>query len=375
MAETMEVTAAVLRAHDGPFLLEPLRLDPPRPGEVLVRVVAVGICHTDASVRSGELPTPLPVVLGHEGAGVVEAVGDGVAKVAPGDHVVLTFSSCGVCDGCQTGHPAACDGSFPLNFTGARPDGSHALHAAEGDLSDRFFAQSSFATHAIATERNVVKVSKEVPLELLGPLGCGIQTGAGSVLNALKVEAGESIAVFGAGAVGLSAIMAARVAAATTIIAVDIVPARLALARELGATHAIDGRDGDVVAAIRAITGAGVQYALDTTGNVDVIRTAVDALRPRGTCGILGATRSGVELRLDTIGFMSTAKTLRGIVEGDSVPDLFIPRLIELYRQGRFPFDRLVRFYAFDAFDQAFDDSADGVTVKPIVRIDARAEA
>ena len=210
-----------------------------------------------------------------------------------------------------------------------------------------------------------------MPLELLGPLGCGIQTGAGSVLNALKVEAGETIAVFGAGAVGLSAIMAAKVAAAATIIAVDLVPERLALAQELGATHVIDASGADVLGAIRAIAGPGVHYTLDTTGNVRVIRTAVDALRPRGTCGIVGATSAGVELPLDTIGFMSTSKTLRGIVEGDSIPDIFIPRLIDLYRQGRFPFDRLIRFYGFDEFGQAFADSAGGGTIKPVVRMPA----
>jgi aryl-alcohol dehydrogenase len=364
------VRAAVLREADGPFGIEELRLDAPGLGEVLVRIVAVGVCHTDASVRSRELPTPLPVVLGHEGAGVVEGVGPGVTKVVPGDHVVLTFQSCGACEGCLTGHPASCDGSFPLNFTGARPDGSHALHdPAGGELHDRFFAQSSFATHAIATERNVVKVPKEAPLEVLGPLGCGIQTGAGSVLNALKVEAGQTIAVFGAGAVGLSAIMAARVAAAAVIIAIDVVPGRLALARELGATHVVDAQSGEVLAAIRAIVPHGLHYTLDTTGNVAVIRTAVDALAPRGTCGIVGATAAGVELKLDTIGFMSTAKTLRGIVEGDSVPDIFIPRLIALHAAGRFPFDRLVRFYKLEELDRAFADSATGKTIKPIVRL------
>jgi aryl-alcohol dehydrogenase len=369
MSEERSVTAAVLRAHDGEFSFEELTLDPPGPGEILVRVVASGVCHTDACVVHGELPTPLPVVLGHEGAGVVEAVGDGVTKAAPGDHVVMTFQSCGVCAGCQSGHPALCDQSFPLNFMGARPDGSHALHDAGGDLNDRFFAQSSFATYALASERNTVKVPKDVPLELLGPLGCGIQTGAGSILNGLDIEAGSSLAVFGAGAVGLSAIMAGKVAAATTIIAVDLVPERLELAKELGATHGIDAGKADVLEELRAITGGGVEYALDTTGNVGVIRTAVEGLRPRGVCGILGATAPGVELCLDTLDLMSTAKTLRGIVEGDSVPDIFIPRLIALYQQGRFPFDRLVKYYDFEELGQAFEDSAEGKTVKPVVRI------
>jgi aryl-alcohol dehydrogenase len=330
------------------------------------------MCHTDASIRSRDIPTPLPVVLGHEGAGIVEAVGAGVGAVAPGDHVVLTFMSCGECHGCLCGHPSACNLSFPLNFGGSRPDGSHGLHAATGSMHDQFFGQSSFATYALAHERNVVKVSKDAPLEMLGPLACGIQTGAGSVLNALRVGAGDSFVVFGSGAVGMSAIMAARLAGAATIIAVDIVPSRLALALELGATHVINSRQEDPFAGIAAITGMGVQYALDTTGRVEVIRGAVGALRPGGTCGVLGAAPPNAELSLDYNRFMATSKVLRGIVEGDSVPQIFIPRLIALYLQGRFPFDRLVKFYAFDQINQALLDSEQGLTIKPIVRMPSR---
>lgn len=364
------VEAAVLREPNGPFHFERLALDPPRPNEVLVRIVATGVCHTDASVRTRELPTPLPVVLGHEGAGVVEAVGADVRKVMPGDHVVLTFQSCGMCDGCRSGRPAACDRSFALNFGGAREDGSHALHGGGGEVHDRFFAQSSFASHAVASERNVVKVRKDAPLELLGPLGCGLQTGAGSILNALKVQPGETIAIFGAGAVGLAAVMAAHLVGAGTVIAIDPVAERRALALELGATHAIDPSPGDVLGRIRQILAAGVHYALDTTGRVDVIRTAVDALRARGTCGILGATPAGVELKLDTVAFMSSSKVLRGIVEGESVPDIFIPRLVDLFLAGRFPIDRLIRLYPFSELDRAFADSAAGRTIKPIVRME-----
>jgi aryl-alcohol dehydrogenase len=329
------------------------------------------MCHTDAAVRTGELPTPLPVVLGHEGAGIVEAVGTAVTKVAAGDHVVITLNSCGQCPACLSGHPSICQRCLPLNFGGARADGSHALHCIGQHVHDQFFGQSSFATYAIAHERNVVKVPKEAPLELLGPLACGVQTGAGSVINALRVGAGESFAVFGSGAVGLSAVMAARVVGATTIVAVDINPRRLTLAQELGATHVIDGGNADVVSEIVALTGVGVDYALDTTGNVSVIRGAIDALRMGGVCGILGASAPDAELRLPVAPFMSMSKSLRGIVEGDSVPDVFIPRLIALYQQGRFPFDKLVKFYAFDEINKALDDSEKGVTVKPIIRMPA----
>jgi aryl-alcohol dehydrogenase len=361
--------AAVLYDHNGPFVIEEFELEAPRAGEVLVRIVATGMCHTDAAVRSGDLPTPLPVVLGHEGAGVVESVGAGVRKVAAGDHVVISVNSCGQCDSCLSGHPSICHSIFPLNFAGARFDGSHALTGGAGRVHDQFFGQSSFATRALAHERNVVKVPSDVPLELLGPLACGIQTGAGSVLNALRVGPGESFAVFGSGAVGLSAVMAARVGGATTIIAVDVLPARLELARELGATHVVNGRECDAVAEIQKITRIGVKHALDTTGNVNVIRGAIEALRMGGVCGILGASAAGAELSFPVSPFMSMSKSLRGIIEGDSVPDIFIPQLIELYRQGRFPFDKLLRFYALEDINQALADSEKGLTVKPVIRM------
>ena len=366
--ETLEITAAVLRTFGAPFELEQIRIDPPRPGELLVRIVAVGICHADAHVHAGLLPIPLPAVLGHEGAGIVEAVGEGVAKVEPGDHVVLTFASCGLCTGCLCGKPTTCDQSFTLNFSCSRPDGSHALHDAMGSITDRFFAQSSFATYAIATERNVVKVSKEAPLALLGPLGCGVQTGAGSVLNTFQMQAGETIAVFGAGSVGLSAVMAAKLCGAATVIAIDVVPSRLELARELGATHLVNGGER-ALADIREISGPGVHYALDTTGNVSVIRTAIEALRSGGTCGILGSPTSRAELQVDPVDMIRSSKSLRGIVSGDGVPDVLIPRIVALHAAGSFPFDRLIRFYDLDQINEAFADCASGTAIKPVLRM------
>jgi aryl-alcohol dehydrogenase len=363
------VRAAVIREPNADFSIEELELDPPGEREVLVRLVATGMCHTDAAVCSRDLPTPLPVVLGHEGSGIVEAVGPGVHKVAPGDHVVLTVLTCGTCAACRSGHPSMCTTLAPLNFGGARLDGSHALHSAAGGLNDRFFGQSSFATYAVADERNTVKVRKDAPLELLGPLGCGIQTGAGSVLNGLKVAAGQSFCVFGSGAVGLAAVMAARLAGAATIIAVDVVPSRLSLARELGATHVVNSKESDARSAIGEIVGIGLDTALDTTGHVDVIRMGVELLRPGGTCGILGASPPGADLKLDVNDLMANSKCVRGIVEGDAIPDIFIPQLIDLYLQGRFPFDKLVKFYSLDDINAAAADSANGLTIKPIVRM------
>lgn len=367
--ERRPITTAVVREQGGDFLIEPASIGAPGPREVLVRVVATGVCHTDMIIRDQYYPSPLPAVLGHEGSGVVEAVGAEVRSVVPGDHVVMTFMSCGYCGQCDQGHPAHCENFFGLNFGGGRGDGSTATCDAHGDvLHDHFFGQSSFGSFAVAHERNVVKVSRDAPLELLGPLGCGIMTGAGAVLNALKVEAGSSFAAFGSGAVGLSAVMAARVAGATTIIAVDVTPSRLALAKELGATHVVNSREVDVVATIKQITGGGVHYTLESSGRPEVLRQAIDALAIRGSCGIVGAPRLGTEASFDVNDVMVPGKRIVGIVEGDSVPQVFIPRLVDLYLQGRFPFDRLVGFYDFAQINEAIADSESGKTIKPILR-------
>ncbi len=316
------------------------------------------------------MPVPLPVVLGHEGAGIVEAVGNEVTEVAVGDHVVLTFGYCGKCSSCRQGLPSYCEHQMEYNFAGRRTDGDHRVHQAGGaELHDSFFTQSSFATYAIAHENNTVRVPRDVPLELLGPLGCGIQTGAGAVLNSLNVPAGASIAIFGTGAVGLAAIMAARVAAATTIIAVDINDERLALAKELGATHRINSRQGNLVEQVQQITGGGADFCFDTTGRPEVIRAAVQALRTHGVCGLVGVTAPDRELSFEPNDIMVMGRTVKGILQGDSVPSIFIPRLIELYKQGQFPFDRLVKFYEFDQINQAAEDSERGVTIKPVLRI------
>ncbi len=365
----MRVTAAVVRETHGPFVLEELDLDDPRSDEVLVRIIASGICHTDLVVRDGGLPPPPPVVLGHEGAGVVERVGDGVTKIRPGDHVVLTFASCGVCMNCYRARPSYCM-QFPrLNLGGSRPDGSPTLRKDEETIQGSFFGQSSFATFALAKERNVVKVSEDVSLEDVGPLGCGIQTGAGGVLNVLRPAPGSTIAIFGTGSVGLSAVLAAQVAACTTIIAVDINTDRLAVARELGATHVINSRDANAVESIKEVTrGAGVDYSIEATGIPLVMRQAVDSLKLLGTCGLIGIPPMGTEVTIDFFTMLS-GRSLRGIMEGDSVPDTFIPTLIDLHKQGRFPFDRMIRKYPFAEINRAVDDSLGGQTIKAVVKM------
>lgn len=365
----MQITAAVLRSRSGAFELETVEIEAPRAGEVLVRVVATGVCHTDMVMRDQDLPTPQPVVLGHEGAGVVERVGAGVTKVAPGDHVVMTFNSCGACPSCSDRAPTYCHEFFPRNFMGARPDGTSGLSKSGETIHANIFGQSSFATYALCHERNAVKVPTSAPLEILGPLGCGVMTGAGAVMNALKVEAGRSLAVFGAGAVGLSAVLAAQAVGAGPVIVVDINPARLELALDLGADHALDARHDPVVERILAMTGVGVDYSLDTTANLSAMRQAVDVLAPRGTCGLVGASKMGEELRLDAVALMSGGRAVRGIVEGDADPDIFIPRLVELHQTGRFPYDRLIAFYPMARINDAVRDAERGQVIKPVVRM------
>jgi aryl-alcohol dehydrogenase len=363
------ITAAVARAKGEPFEIQQARIRGPKDDEVLVRVVATGLCHTDLIVRDQYYPVPLPSVLGHEGAGIVEEVGPAVKDLKAGDHVVLTYGACGHCNACNGGHGAYCKQFFGLNFGGGDLQGRTAIEDEEGrPLHDHFFAQSSFASFALARENNAIKVPQDAPLELLGPLGCGIQTGAGAVINSLKVRPGSSFASLGAGAVGLSAVMAARVAGATTIIAVDVVPSRLALAKELGATHTVNSREVDMIEAIRQITDGGVDFALESTGRSEVLSQGIEALGSLGAIGVVGAPPLGTKAEFDINSLLLGGRTIRGIVEGDSVPQVFIPQLVQLYQQGRFPFDKLVRFYSLDQINEAAEDSTRGVTLKPILR-------
>ncbi|MFV0458773.1 MAG: NAD(P)-dependent alcohol dehydrogenase [Actinomycetales bacterium] len=365
-----DITVAVARAKGEPFTVEPARIRGPRQDEVLVRVVATGLCHTDLIVRDQFYPVPLPAVLGHEGSGVVEEVGPDVVSLAPGDPVVLSYGFCGACAQCARGLPGYCATFFGRNFGGADLDGSTALSTPDGDpLHDHFFAQSSFATHAIARESNAVKVPQEAPLALLGPLGCGIQTGAGAVINSLQVRPGSSFVALGAGAVGLSAVMAARVAGASTIVAVDVVESRLDLARELGATHTVNTRVTDLTEGVREVTGGGADTALESTGRPDVLAQGIEALGPLGQIGVVGAPPLGTPAEFDVNNLLLGGRCIRGIVEGDSVPSVFIPQLIELHRQGRFPFDRLITEYTLDQINEADRDSTEGSTLKAILRM------
>jgi aryl-alcohol dehydrogenase len=365
----MKITAAVTEEAHAPFVLQELELGELRPHEVLVRVAASGICHTDLIMRDQWYPVPLPAVLGHEGAGVVERVGSAVTLVAPGDRVGMSFDSCGHCPTCRTGRPAYCHDFWGHNFSAARPDGTSALSRNGEVIHAHFFGQSSFATHAVAGERNVVALPDSIPLEIAAPFGCGIQTGAGGVLDALRTPAGSTLAVFGTGAVGLSAIMAGAIAGCTTIIGIDRIPERLALARELGATHVVDTAERDATEEIRRITGYGADFSVETTGVPALLREAVECLAPCGMCGSIGAAAIGTDVAIDMATLLTCGRGLKGIVEGDSVPQTLLPRLIELWSQGKFPVDRMMEFYDFDQIDEAARLAEEGKVIKPVLRI------
>ncbi|MFJ6437900.1 NAD(P)-dependent alcohol dehydrogenase [Streptomyces sp. NPDC091416] len=357
------VRAAVTEAPGAPFTVRDADLEDPRPHEVLVRMTAVGVCHTDLGMRDTWPRQLTPMVFGHEGAGRVEAVGAEVTGVVPGDHVCLTFASCGVCEQCTTGHPAYCRAAQTLNFSGGRADGTTPLALDGAPLHAGFFGQSSFATHAVVHERGVVRVPAGLPAAVVAPLGCGGQTGAGTVLNRLRPEPGSSLVVLGAGGVGLSALMAAVAAGCAPVVAVDPIASRRALAGELGAGAALPPGDG-LAATLRDLTGGGAHYVVETTGRPEMARRAVGALRPRGELALLGL---GGEVTFDVMGLLAKGVRVHGVIEGDSDPGRFILELIGLHRRGLFPVDRLVTTFPFEDIGAAVAAMRDGSVVKPVL--------
>jgi aryl-alcohol dehydrogenase len=361
----MKIRAAISASATAPFEIAEVELDEPRRDEVLVEVRAVGVCHSDLTMKAQWPQAISPIVLGHEGAGVVVAVGADVTGVRPGDHVVLSYRSCGSCLECAAGHQPYCRDFRTLNGIGSRPDGSPTIRRNGSRVYGSFFGQSSFASHALAYESNVVVVGDEIDLALAAPLGCGVQTGTGTVLNVLAPSPEASLIVFGAGGVGLSAVMAASASGVGTIIAVDPVASRRQLAAELGASATLDPGADDIVGGIRRLTGAGATHAVDTTAKGAVINQAIEALAPLGTLALVGIHVP--DFAMDVQRVMSGGKTVRGVIEGDAVPKELIPRLVELHRQGRLPLEKLIRRYDFGDIDVAFADAAGGETVKPVL--------
>jgi aryl-alcohol dehydrogenase len=364
-------TAMVVGAAGGEFTPRELTIDDPAADEVLVRVEAVGMCHADLAVRAGEFPFPLPGVPGHEGAGRVEAVGSGVTSVRPGDRVLLTFDSCGRCVWCVGGEPSQCLRFVAYNFTnGARPDGSPALWDGDTPVHGSFFGQSSFASYALAHERGTVRVpdvAADVPSAVLAPLGCGIQTGAGAVLDVLAPEAGGTVAVFGAGVVGLSAVMAAALLPVARIVVVDVQDARLALARTLGATDVVNSRTEDTCERIAEITGGGPQYLVESSGVPAVLAQAVRSLAVGGTAAVVGVPPFGVTAAIDVADLVNGSKRVVGVVEGRSNPPVSLPRLAELVATGRLPVGKLIGTFALEDVEEAAAAMRAGSTIKPVL--------
>ncbi|MGV8995608.1 MAG: NAD(P)-dependent alcohol dehydrogenase [Parvibaculaceae bacterium] len=366
----MKITAAVAREGQDEFSLETVELDDHRPDEILVKIVGVSLCHSDIVAKTGAIGG-LPIVLGHEGSGIVEKIGASFSKVKPGDRVAISFRSCGACRRCKSGDPAYCLSMPALNYIGMRPDGCQALHKGDEPLGSNFFGQSSFGTYCLTYERNVVKVPDDVPLELVGPLGCGVQTGAGGIMRSLACEKGSSLLILGGGAVGLSAVMGAVVQECQAIIVLEPHEARRKLALELGATHVIDpAKAPDLAAAVRAILEHGVDYAFDTTGIPALQQATMLALAPHGTFGIVGISPPGTPVPGDLMSVMTFGHTIKGIIEGDSEPDVFIPQMMELYRKGKFPFDRLIRTYPFADINRAVAEQHHGDCVKVVLLMD-----
>lgn len=363
--------AAVVDGPGAPFTVQEVELGEPQPTEILVRMTAAGICHTDLTIQAGHIPFPLPGVLGHEGTGVVEAVGSAVTRVVPGDTVVLTFTSCGHCPSCRSAHPAYCNTWIPQNLIGGkRVDGTSPISRAGQPLGGRFFGQSSFARHAIVDERSTVKVDAAVSPELLAPLGCSIQTGTGAVWNTLQPQPGSSIAVLGVGAVGIAAIMAATLTPVRQIIAVGRNPEHLQMAEKFGATHTLNTSEVELAPGLRDLTGgAGVDNVVEAIGNADLLKSSIEALATRGSVAVVGAPPYGVEVSLDVHRLLPGRRVL-GVCEGDSDPEQLIPLLAGLVGSGRLPIASLVREYPFTAIDQAARDFAHGEVSKAVLRFD-----
>jgi len=363
----MKMTAAVTH-EKGKLSIETVEIDAPKASEVLVRIIASGVCHTDSAGMEQIIPVALPAIFGHEGVGIVEEVGIGVEGLKKGDRVILTFPSCGTCRFCVEGKPYACEHLNELFFNGTYKDGTKRVHQNGQDISS-FFGQGAFAEYVIVDARNAVKVDvADEDLVYLCSLGCGVQTGAGSVLNRLKPEPGSSLVVFGCGGVGMAALMAAKIAGCSTIIGVDVVPSRLELALEVGATHVVNGKEVDAVQEIIRLTNGGANYSIECSGIPALTLQALSCLCRGGTCVVASVTGEAVVgIPIEPL-LMNKSATLAGLTEGGANPQVFIPKLVQFYKEGKLPVDKLVKFYDFKDIEKAFHDSHAGVTIKPILR-------
>ena len=356
--------AAVVRQPGREIVLERVELDALLDDEVLVRVQACGICHTDAKFQA---MVPLPGVFGHEGTGIVEETGAAVSLVRRGDRVIISYPWCGTCESCRRAEPYRCKDISRLKFSGRRDDGSQTIRLDGSTISSAFFQQSSFATCAIALEHALVPVEGDPAPELLAALPCGVQTGAGAVLNAFAMGAEHSLVMFGVGTVGLSAIMAARAVGVSPRIAIDINPSRLECAMELGATHALDARDGDVPGRVRRWLPGGASHALESSTTATALADAIECLGQGGKVGVFSAPPRGETFPFSTRGLFERVGSLHGIIQGFAVPRTFLPRLIAMQQAGEFPYERLITTYDFADINRAFAELEAATVVKPVL--------
>ncbi len=375
----MRVRSAVLRemgaaepyAESRPLEIAELELDPPGPGELLVRVRAAGLCHSDLSVINGSRPRVMPMALGHEAAGEVVGTGPGVSGFAAGDHVVLAFvPACGECEPCRAGRAALCEPGAAANHAGTLLSGERRLATPEGEAINHHLGVSAFSDHIVVSEASAVKVDPELPFEIAALFGCAVLTGVGAAVNAARIEPGQRVAVFGLGGVGLSALLGAVLQGAGTIVAVDVVADKLELARELGATDTIEAGPG-AVAAIRELTAGGADHAIETVGSARVLTDAYDATRRGGTTTTVGLPDPSQMLSIPAVSLVAEERVLRGSYLGSSVPARDLPKFIDLHRQGKLRVERLLTHrIALDEINEGFDRLARGEAVRQAVIFD-----
>jgi S-(hydroxymethyl)glutathione dehydrogenase/alcohol dehydrogenase len=360
--------AAVAYEIKAPMRVEEVTLDAPQEHEVLVRIVAAGTCHSDLHFIDGDIPVQMPVVVGHEGGGIVEKVGPGVTTLKPGDHVVLMVAyNCGKCSYCAEGRPTYCVENLPIQIMGTLPGGGLRLHKGDQKLH-HLFGLACFAEYAVVHERSAVKVREDAPLDVLCLLGCGTSAGIGAVLNVAEVKPGESIVICGCGGVGLSAVMAAKLAGAGMIIAVDTLANKLEMAKELGADFVVNAAKENPQQKALALTGGGVHYAVTCVSNADAIMQAYGSLRMGGKCVVVGLPPVGINLSIAPYELL-LGKTITGTTQGDIRPSVDVPRYVDLFMGGKLPIDKLItKSCSLDEINEAYEALVKGEVVRTIVR-------
>lgn len=361
--------AAVLYEINTPLKVEEVTLDEPQENEVLVKIVATGVCHSDLHFMKGDMPQPTPFVPGHEGAGVVEKVGPGVTTVQPGDHILLNIAfSCGKCPRCYEGRPTLCVENLPIQMMATLPGGGIRLHRGDQALN-HLFGLACFAQKVVVHERSAIKIREDAPLDVVCVLGCGVSTGIGAAINTAHVRPGESIAVFGCGGVGLSAVMGAKLAGAGTIIAVSRSDHKLNKAKELGADYVIKASEEEPLAKVAELTGGGADYAIECVGSVNVMVQALGSIRMGGTCVIAGMAPLADTLSIAPFHFL-LGKTITGSTQGDVVPQIDIPRYIDLFMAGKLPIDKIItKSYKLDEVNEAFEALEKGEAIKSVIKM------